>query len=63
MFSVTEMRGQSSLLHKSGSIEFNTEYCTRKKPAWLVLNSHLIKTCIVFLPISRPDIKQVKCQP
>jgi len=33
------------------------------KPAWLVLNFHLIKTCIVVLPISRPDIKQVKCQP
>jgi hypothetical protein len=37
MFSLTEMRGQSSLLHKSGSIELNTEYETTRKPVWLVL--------------------------
>lgn len=37
MFSFTEMRGQSSLLHKSGTVEINTEYHTRRKPAWLVL--------------------------
>ena len=37
MFGFTEIQGQSSLLHKSGTIELNTDYCTRKKPAWLVL--------------------------
>jgi hypothetical protein len=36
MFSLTEMQGQSSLLHKSGSVEINTEYHTRRKPLWLV---------------------------
>lgn len=37
MFSFTELRGQSSVLDKHGAIEFNTEYYTRRKPAWLVL--------------------------
>jgi hypothetical protein len=37
MFGLTELQGQSSLLHKSGTVEFNTDYVTRKKPAWLVL--------------------------
>lgn len=37
MFGFTEIQGQSSLLHKSGTVELNTDYVTRKKPAWLVL--------------------------
>src|SRR5207244_3106206 len=37
MFSLLEMQGQSSLLHKTGTVEINTEYYTEKKPAWLVL--------------------------
>jgi hypothetical protein len=37
MYSVTEMQGQSGLLHKSGTVEINSEYVTRKKPVWLVL--------------------------
>jgi hypothetical protein len=37
MFGFTEFQGQSSLLHTSGTVELNTEYCTQKKPAWLVL--------------------------
>jgi hypothetical protein len=37
MFSFSEMQGQSSQLHKSGTVGLNTEYQTRKKPAWLVL--------------------------
>ena len=37
MFSLLEVQGQSSLLHKSGTIELNTEYHTQKKPVWLVL--------------------------
>jgi hypothetical protein len=36
MFSFTEIRGQSSTLDKSGTIEINTEYCTTKKPLWLL---------------------------
>jgi hypothetical protein len=36
MFSFTEMHGQSSTLHQSGTIEFNTTYVTRRKPVWLV---------------------------
>jgi hypothetical protein len=36
MFSLTEMQGQSGLLHKTGTIELNTEYQTSKKPVWLV---------------------------
>lgn len=36
MFSFTELSGQSSLLHKSGAVELNTEYITSRKPAWLV---------------------------
>lgn len=37
MFSPLEFQGQSSLLHKSGKVEINTEYHTQKKPVWLVL--------------------------
>jgi hypothetical protein len=37
MFSLLEFQGQSSLLHKSGTVEINTEYQTHKKPVWLVL--------------------------
>src|SRR5436309_9513828 len=37
MFSITEMGGQSSLLHKSGTIEINTDYHAGKKSVWLVL--------------------------
>jgi hypothetical protein len=37
MFSLTELRGQSSLLHKSGTVEINTEYSAHRKPVWLVL--------------------------
>ena len=37
MFSLFEVQGQSSLLHKSGTVEINTEYRTEKKPVWLVL--------------------------
>ena len=36
MFSLTEFQGHSSLLHKSGTIELNSEYQTNKKPVWLV---------------------------
>jgi hypothetical protein len=36
MFSLWEVQGQSALLHKSGTVEINTEYHTRKKPIWLV---------------------------
>jgi hypothetical protein len=36
MFSLLEVQGQSSLLHKSGTIEINTDYHARRKPAWLV---------------------------
>ena len=36
MFSLTELRGQSSL-DKHGSIELSTSYTTARKPAWLVL--------------------------
>ncbi|HMC10420.1 MAG TPA: hypothetical protein VKH44_03985 [Pirellulaceae bacterium] len=37
MFSLFEVQGQSSLPHKSGTVEINTEYHTEKKPVWLVL--------------------------
>jgi hypothetical protein len=37
MFSLLEIRGQSSQLHKSGSIEINTECYRQRRPAWLVL--------------------------
>lgn len=36
MFSFSEYQGQSSLLHKHGTIEINTTYVTRRKPLWLV---------------------------
>jgi hypothetical protein len=37
MFSLLELRGQSSLLHKTGSVEINTDYYRRRRPAWLVM--------------------------
>jgi hypothetical protein len=37
MFSYTEWQGQARTLDKHGEIEINTEYVTRRKPAWWVL--------------------------
>jgi hypothetical protein len=37
MFSLTEMRGQSSLLHKHGGIELNTDCYRVRRPVWLVM--------------------------
>jgi hypothetical protein len=37
MFSLTELQGQSGLLHKTGTIELNTDYHTNRKPLWLVM--------------------------
>jgi hypothetical protein len=39
-----------------------TMISAKVKPAWLVLNFHRIKACIVFLPVSRPGIEQAECQ-
>ncbi len=36
MFSLTELQGQSGLLHKTGTIDLNTEYHINRKPVWLV---------------------------
>ena len=36
MFNYTQWHGQSSLLHKQGTVEFNTTYVTRRKPLWLI---------------------------
>jgi|EndMetStandDraft_3_1072993.scaffolds.fasta_scaffold274698_2 hypothetical protein len=36
MFSLLEFQGQSSQLHKSGTIEINTEYHAARKPIWLI---------------------------
>src|SRR5262245_9719047 len=36
MISLGEVQGQSSLLHKSGTIEINTGFSREKKPAWLI---------------------------
>jgi len=36
MFSFTELQGQSSLLHKSGTVEIQTAVVAERKPAWLV---------------------------
>jgi hypothetical protein len=35
-YSWSEWQGQSSLLHKQGTVEFNTTYVTRRKPVWLI---------------------------
>jgi len=37
MFSLLEIRGHSSQLHQSGTIEINTDVYRKKRPAWLVL--------------------------
>jgi len=37
MVSFTEMQGQSNLLHKSGTVEINTDCYRQRRPAWLVL--------------------------
>lgn len=37
MFSFSEIQGQSSLLHKSGTVEVNTDFYRKRRPAWLVL--------------------------
>jgi hypothetical protein len=36
MPSLTEFQGQSSLLHKSGTIEIHTDCYRKRRPAWLV---------------------------
>jgi hypothetical protein len=47
MFSLLELQGQSSLLHKTGTVEINTEYHAARKPAWLVLLKLLGVTAMV----------------
>ena len=37
MFSFGEIQGQASLLHKSGTLEINTDCYRRRRPAWLVV--------------------------
>jgi hypothetical protein len=37
MFSFSEMLGQSSRLHKTGTVEITANYHVAKRPAWLVL--------------------------
>ena len=37
MLSLLELQGQSGQLHKTGTIEINTDFHARKKPVWLVL--------------------------
>jgi hypothetical protein len=62
MFSLLEMQGQSSLLHKSGSVELNTQYCTRKKPIWLVALKLLGVAAMVAVggAIAMPTLLQCK---
>jgi hypothetical protein len=62
MFSLTEFQGQSGLLHKSGTIEINTEYCGRKKPAWLVLLKLLGVAAMVAVgaAIAMPTLLELK---
>lgn len=49
MFSFTEIRGQSSLLHPRGGVDINTSYVTRKKPAWWVLFKLLLVAGMVAI--------------
>jgi hypothetical protein len=62
MFSLFEVQAQSSLLHKSGTVEINTEYRTRKKPAWLVLLKLLGVAAMVAVgsAIALPSLLELK---
>jgi hypothetical protein len=62
MFSLLEFQGQSSLLHKSGTVEFNTEYHTQKKPVWLVLLKVLGTLAMVAVgaAIAVPSLLELK---
>jgi hypothetical protein len=62
MFSFTELRGQSNLLHKHGTVEINTEYHTRRKPAWLVLLKALGVAAMVAVgfAIALPTLMELK---
>jgi hypothetical protein len=60
MFSFTEYQCQSSF-DKHGSVEINTEYYTRKKPAWWVLLKLLGVAAMVAVGfgIALPTVAQV----
>jgi len=62
MFSLTEFQGQSDLLHKSGTIEINTDYSARKKSAWLVLLKLLGVAAMVAVgaAIAMPTLLELK---
>jgi hypothetical protein len=62
MFSLTEFQGQSGLLHKSGTVEINTDYSARKKPAWLVLLKLLGVAAMVAVgaAIALPTLLELK---
>lgn len=62
MFSVTELQGQSSLLHKGGTVEINTDYQAERKPAWLVLLKFLgvLAMVAVGVAIAIPTLLEYK---
>src|SRR5436190_4306393 len=62
MFSLFEVQGQSSLPHKSGTVEINTEYHTEKKPVWLVLLKLLGVAAMVAVgaAIAMPTLLELK---
>lgn len=62
MFSLLEVQGQSGLLHKTGTVEVNTEYHTQKKPAWLVLLKVLGTLAMVAVgaAIALPSLIELK---
>jgi hypothetical protein len=64
MFSLLEIQGQSAQLHKSGSIEINTECYRQRRPAWLVLLKLLGVAAMVAVgaAISIPSLLEVEVE-
>jgi hypothetical protein len=62
MFSLFEVQGNSKLLHKSGTIEINTDYYAERKPVWLVFLKLLGVAAMVAVgaAISIPTLLELK---
>jgi len=60
MFSPSEIQGQSSLLHKSGKVEINTDFYRNRRPAWLVALKLLgvVAMVAVWFAIALPSLLQ-----
>src|SRR5262245_20860252 len=58
MFSFSELQGQSSLLHKSGTLGVGGHFYRQRRPAWLVMLklAGVMGMVAVWFPIAMPSL-------